>query len=157
MERTSFQVIEDDLTGAAIIDLLRLHAAGMLQSSPPGTCHFLDLDELRRDDLTVWSIWDGESLAGCGALRELDDAHGEIKSMRTAPEHLGRGVGRCMLRHITDAASVRGYRRLSLETGRGEWFGPAIALYESAGFERCGPFAEYDANEFSLFFTLALS
>ncbi len=153
MGAVEFRIIEDDLTGREIRALLQLHAAGMLDSSPPDACHFLDLDGLEDADVTVWSVWDGGQLAGCGALRELDALHGEVKSMRTDPAHLGRGVGRRLLTHITEVADERGYRRLSLETGRGDSFAAAIRLYESAGFEECGPFGQYDANGFSMFFT----
>lgn len=147
---------EDDLSGHEIQDLLQLHAEGMLANSPADACHFLDLGGLRHPLVTVWSIWDDSNLAGCGALREIDADHGEVKSMRTAPQHLGRGVGRRMLSHIVDVARARRYSRLSLETGSSESFAAAVHLYESFGFERCGPFADYADNEFSRFFTLAL-
>lgn len=146
----------DDLTGAEIRDLLELHARGMLANSPAGSCHFLDLEGLRRPDVTFWSIWDGRSLAGCGALREIDPAHGELKSMRTAQEHLGRGVGRRLLDHIVDTARVRGYGRISLETGSSPAFDAARHLYTSFGFVACGPFDSYVDNPFSRFYTLEL-
>ncbi len=152
----ALRIIEDDLTGSDIQALLRLHAAGMLANSPADGCHFLELDELRDATITVFSAWDGITLVGCGALRELDAHHGEVKSMRTSPRHLGRGIGRAVLQHIVDVARSRSYARLNLETGRGDAFGAAVHLYESFGFERCGPFGDYAANEFSQFFTLAL-
>ena len=157
---TDWRIEVDDLTGEPIRELLRRHAAGMLENSPPGTCHFFDVDALRHPTVTFWSIWDGDSLAGCGAVREIDSTHGEIKSMRTADDHLGRGVGRVMLRHILTEARRRGYRRLSLETGSSDGFGAARHLYESEGFEPCGAFDTYadDAvdTSASLFYTLAL-
>jgi len=152
----ALRIIEDFLSGSEIQALLRLHAEGMVANSPADACHFLDLSGLQDPAVTVWSAWDGGDLAGCGALREINAAHGEVKSMRTAPDHLGRGVGRLLLQHIVEQASERGYERLSLETGAGEPFGAAVHLYEKFGFERCGPFAGYEANEFSQFFTLAL-
>ncbi len=152
----ALKIIEDDLTGSSIQELLRLHAAGMLTNSPADACHFLELDELHHASITVFSAWDGSSLAGCGALRELDAHHGEVKSMRTSPDHLGRGIGRAVLEHIVDVARLRSYGRLSLETGRGNAFGAAVHLYESFGFARCGPFGDYAANEFSQFFTIEL-
>ena len=155
-DASALRIIDDDLSGDDIRELLRLHAEGMLANSPEGACHFLLVDDLRDPSVTVWSAWEGRSLAGCGALLELDSHNGEIKSMRTAPSHLGRGVGRLMLGHIVDSARSRSYERLSLETGRGDAFGAAVHLYESFGFERCGPFGDYAANEFSQFFTLAL-
>ncbi len=150
-------IIEDDLTGEAIQELLRIHAEDMLISSPEGACHFFDLEGLQAPDVTVWSIWDGDSLAGCGALREIDASHGEVKSMRTADAHLGRGVGRQMLRHIVDTGYRRGYERISLETGSSPRFDAAINLYESYGFVRCHPFDTYEANDFSVFYSLLLA
>ena len=137
------RIIEDDLNGADIQALLERHAAGMAEASPPGTCHFFDLDALRAPSVTVWSIWDGDALAGCGALHELDPTHGELKSMRTHDEHLGKGVGRQMLDHLMVVARDRGYERLSLETGVQPGFEPARTLYARHGFARCGPFGSY--------------
>jgi putative acetyltransferase len=152
----------DDLTGSAIQALLELHAAGMLAASPLGSCHYLDLDGLRAPEVTVWTAWartesGDEALAGCVALREIDAAHGEVKSMRTAPDHLGQGVGAALLDHTLDVARTRGYTRVSLETGSTEPFAAAIHLYERFGFVPCGPFADYGEDPFSRFFTLDLS
>ena len=153
---SKFWIVEDDLSGNEIQELLRLHAEGMLSNSPKDACHFLDLSGLQDPSVTVWSAWEGEHLAGCGAVKELDASHGEVKSMRTATDHLGRGVGRAILEHITTTARQRSYRRLSLETGTGNSFAPAVHLYESVGFQRCGPFGGYEDNGFSQFFTLRL-
>jgi putative acetyltransferase len=152
----SMRIIEDDLTGPEIRALLETHFAGMLANSPEGSCHFLDFDGLNAPDVTFWSIWDKESLAGCGALKELDAGHGEIKSMRTHADHLRKGVGAMMLTHIISEARERGYLRLSLETGSTEAFIPALALYEAHGFEFCPPFGEYVEDPFSRFMTLAI-
>ena len=158
---TPLTIRVDDATGAPTVELLRLHAEGMEANSPSGACHYFDVAEFQRPDVTLWTAWfadvgDAEQLAGCGALLELDGQHGEIKSMRTAPAALGRGVGRAMLDHIVEVARERGYRRLSLETGRGSAFDAAIGLYESSGFAECGPFADYVASDFSRYFTLLL-
>lgn len=150
------RIIEDDLTGPEIRSLLETHFAGMLANSPEGSCHFLDFNGLNADDVTFWSIWDGNSLAGCGALKELDAEHGEIKSMRTHADHLRKGVGAVMLTHIISEARERGYRRLSLETGSTEAFIPALALYEAHGFQFCPPFGDYVEDPFSRFMTLAI-
>jgi putative acetyltransferase len=152
----SMRIIEDDLTGPEIRALLETHFAGMLANSPEGSCHFLDFDGLNAPDVTFWSIWDKESLAGCGALKELDAEQGEIKSMRTHADHLRKGVGAMMLTHIISEARERGYRRLSLETGSNEAFVPALALYEAHGFQYCPPFGDYVEDPFSRFMTLAL-
>lgn len=151
------RIVEDDLTGAEIQALLERHAEGMAANSPLGACHYLDLTGLSMPEVTVWSIWDEDSLAGCGALREIDATHGEIKSMRTADAHLGKGVGRKMLDHIMAVAQERWYKRLSLETGSNDSFAAALHLYESSGFNRCGPFDTYEATDFSVFMTKELS
>ena len=115
--------------------------------------HAYDFDKLRAPGVTFWSAWVGEDLAGCGALRRLDDARGEIKSMRVADAFLGRGIGRAILVFIMDEARSRGMRSLWLETGSSEAFVPALRLYESEGFTRCGPFDDYVEDPFSVFMT----
>ena len=150
------RIIEDDLTGAEIRALLETHFAGMLANSPAESCHFLDFDGLNAPDVTFWSIWDGESLAGCGALKQLSPDQGEIKSMRTHADHLRKGAGATMLTQIISEARGRGYNRLSLETGSSEAFLPACALYEAFGFAYCQPFGDYQADPFSRFMTLAI-
>ena len=150
----------DDLTGPEIRALLETHFAGMLASSPPGSCHFLDFDGLNAPDVTFWSIWakceNGEALAGCGALKELSATQGEIKSMRTHSDHLRKGAGARMLEHIIATARERGYERLSLETGSTPDFDAAHGLYLRYGFEYCPPFGDYVQDPFSRFMTLAL-
>lgn len=146
----------DDLSGPEIAQLLREHLDEMHQISPPESVHALDLDALRQPDITFWTVWAGEKLAGCGALKELDPTHGEIKSMRTSYEFRGKGAGKFVLRHILDEARSRGYKRLSLETGSMVAFDPARRLYESHGFEYCGPFADYILDPNSVFMTSEL-
>ena len=150
------RIIVDDLSGNEIRALLETHFAGMLASSPPESCHFLDFDGLNAPDVTFWSIWDGDALAGCGALKELTPEHGEVKSMRTHADHLRKGVGAKMLTHIISQARDRGYHRLSLETGSSADFAPALALYEAHGFEYCAPCGDYVEDPFSRFMTLAI-
>ena len=137
------KIKEDNLTGPEIIALLEEHLRWTQATSPPESCHALDLDGLKDPSVTFWSVWEDDQLAGCGALKEIDKTHGEIKSMRTANEFLRRGVGSLMVRHIQDVARERGYRRLSLETGSMEEFRPARAFYRSMGFSECGPFEGY--------------
>ncbi|WP_082665259.1 GNAT family N-acetyltransferase [Sphingopyxis sp. H115] len=151
-----WRIVEDDLSGAAIRALLEVHFAGMLANSPAESCHFLDFDGLRAGDVTFWSIHKGNDLAGCGALKMLGLRHGEIKSMRTADAFLRQGVAAQMLGHIVAVARERGLDRLSLETGSGPAFQPALALYARHGFEECAPFADYESDPFSRFMTRAL-
>ena len=152
----AWRIVEDDLSGAAIRALLEVHFAGMLANSPAGSCHFLDFDGLNAPDVTFWSFHRGDDLAGCGALKRLGSAHGEIKSMRTAEAFLRQGVAAHMLDHIIDAARERGLARLSLETGSSGAFEPALALYRRYGFTECEPFADYKPDPFSRFMTRAL-
>lgn len=146
----------DDLTGPEIRALLAEHLRNMYELSPPESVHALDLAALRRPEITFWTAWSEGVLLGCGALKELDRTHGEVKSMRTASSHRRRGVGRAMLEHIIAEARTRSYARLSLETGSMAPFLPARKLYESFGFSYCSPFAEYTDDPNSAFMTLAL-
>lgn len=146
----------DDLTGPDIIQLLREHLQGVAQHSPPESIHALDLDDLRRPDITFWSVWNDSQLMGCGALKELDRQHGEIKSMRTSASHLRKGVAARLIQHILDEAGRRGYERVSLETGSMEGFAPARRLYARFGFVTCGPFAGYVEDPNSVFMTRTL-
>jgi putative acetyltransferase len=146
----------DDLTHPAVHALLEEHLLNMRAISPPESVHALDLDQLRQRDITFWSAWEGQQLVGCGALKELDLGHGEIKSMRTPQALRRRGAGRALLAHIVVAARTRGYRRLSLETGPAPAFESAQHLYENFGFSRCGPFGSYCEDPHSVFMTLAL-
>lgn len=136
--------------------LLAEHLEEMRRYSPPESVHALDLDRLRTPDLTFWSLWEGEQVLGCAALRELDETHGELKSMRTAAAHRRRGVAAALLDHVVAEARRRGYTRLSLETGSPAEFAPARTMYSAYGFTACGPFGPYLDDEFSVFMTLAL-
>ena len=147
---------EDDLSGAAIRELLALHLSQMQANSPPGLSFALDLSGLQRPDVTVWTAWDGEALAGTGALKALGGGVGEIKSMRTHPDYLGRGVGAQMLEHIIGVALERGYHRLSLETGTGPAFEAALALYRKRGFVAGEVFGDYQPSDFNQMLHLAL-
>jgi putative acetyltransferase len=146
----------DDLSGPEIAAFLEEHLADMYAASPPESCHALDLDGLRRPEITFWSMWEDDQLVGCGALKELDASHGEIKSMRVRATARGRGAGSAIMSHLTGEASRRGYRRLSLETGAEEFFAPARALYAKFGFEVCPPFADYREDPNSCFMTREL-
>ena len=150
------QIRVDDLRGAEIAELLAAHVALCRASSPPESTHALDLDALRSPAITFWSAWDGASLLGCAALKELDPSYGEIKSMHTVAHLRRRGVGSRLLEHIVDEARSRGYRRVSLETGTMEAFVPARALYARYGFVVCAPFASYRLDPNSVFMTLEL-
>lgn len=146
----------DDLAGPEIAALLQEHLALMHLHSPPESVHALGLARLKDPAITVWTAWGGAELLGCAALKELDPRQGEIKSMRTASAHLRRGVARALLDRILGEARRRGYAQLWLETGSGAPFAAAHALYEGAGFVRCGPFADYVQDPFAVFMTRAI-
>ena len=147
----SFQL--DDLSGEPTRALIARHLAGMHASSPPESVHAFDVEKLQQPGVTFWSAWVGQEIAGCGALKVLDAERGELKSMRVADAFLGKGIGRAILDHLLAEARARGLRSVWLETGSSPPFLPALRLYESAGFRRCGPFGEYREDPFSLFMT----
>lgn len=149
-----FDIRPDDLTDPQTRALLALHLSGMQANSPPEAVFALDLSGLQRADMQVWTIWDGTAIAGVGALRTLAADHGEIKSMRTHPDHLRRGVATALLRHIIAQAKAQGMRRLSLETGSGPAFDPALTLYRTHGFVDGEPFGDYRRSAFNQFLHL---
>lgn len=147
----------DDLRSPAIAALLDEHLRDMYATSPPESVHALDLERLRRSDITFWTLWDGDALAGCAALKSLGNGEGEIKSMRTARAFRHRGVASRLLRHLLDEAGRRGYQRLWLETGSMDYFAAARALYTKFGFVECGPFADYELDPYSVFMSKDLA
>jgi putative acetyltransferase len=147
----------DDLTGPEIAELLSAHLEFGNAHSPPESVHALDIDKLRHPDITFWSVRDGGTLLGCGALSELSPGHGELKSMHTAQQHRGKGVARILVEHILAEAKKRGYRRVSLETGSMDAFAPARKLYSRFGFVECPPFGCYSPDPYSIFMTLDIA
>jgi putative acetyltransferase len=146
----------DDLSSPEIRALLEEHLQNMHSISPPESVHALDLDGLRGPEISFWTVWSGDELLGCGALKEIDATHGEIKSMRTAAAHRRSGVARAVLTHIIGEAQNREYTRLSLETGSQDAFEPARRLYASFGFSDCPPFEGYSEDPNSVFMTKVL-
>jgi putative acetyltransferase len=150
------EIRTDDLSGEATRALVAAHLAGMHDTSPPESVHALDIDGLRHPTITFWSAWIHGELAGIGALKAIDAERGELKSMRVDDRFRGSGVGRAILLHIIAEARDRGMTSLWLETGRPDEFVPAVRLYESEGFTRCGPFEDYADDPFSVFMTRTL-
>jgi len=150
------EIRQDDLSGKAVQSLLAIHLSGMQANSPADSVHALDLSGLQTPAISVWSAWDGDELLGIGALKQLPDGTGEIKSMRTHPDHLRKGVGLSILNHIISLARGRGYGRLSLETGSGAEFEPALALYRRRGFRNGEAFGDYEPSRFNQFLYLDL-
>lgn len=150
------EIREDDLTGKKIADLLQEHLDSMHEITPPESVHALDIEALRSPDITFWTAWEGNELLGCGALKELDNRSGEVKSMHTAKAHRRRDVASKILEHIIKEASRRAYDCLYLETGAFPEFAPARALYTRYGFSYRGPFADYIDDPNSVFMTKKL-
>jgi putative acetyltransferase len=150
------EIVIDDLTGPQIAAFLQEHVREMLSVTPVESKHALDLDSLRRPEITFWSVLDGEAVVGCGAIKRLDPAHAEVKSMRTSSTRKRSGIGSRLLGHIITEARRMGYTRLSLETGSADFFLPARRLYAKFGFEYCGPFADYRPDPNSVFLTRTL-
>ncbi|MBU8969381.1 GNAT family N-acetyltransferase [Bacillus altitudinis] len=147
---------QDELKDGQIEQLIQAHLEEMKKHSPPESIHALPLDDLKKQDVTVWSARDGEALLGCGAIKELSSEHGELKSMRTSAAHMRKGVAKHLLTHLLQEAKRRGYKRVSLETGAIAFFEPARRLYESFGFRYCPPFGSYQEDRNSLFMTKEL-
>lgn len=149
-------ILLDDLTNPVVHLLLQEHMDDMVATSPPESRHALDLSGLQQPDISFWCAWDGEHIMGCGALKELGDLVGEIKSMRTARGYLRQGVAKTLLEHIIGVANKRRYKKLCLETGSMAFFEPARKMYERAGFQYCGPFGDYVLDPNSVFMELGL-
>lgn len=152
---TVMQIIPGDLTDHRVIGLLRVHLANSRAPTEPGA-QALDLDGLLSPTVSFWTAWSAEALVAMGALRQLSDDHGELKSMRTAAAAQRTGAGTLMLLHIISVARSRGISRLSLETGAGDYFRPAVAFYRKHGFVECPPFAGHVPDPSSIFMTLNL-
>ena len=153
---TPLDVRLDDLSSPQTRSLLALHLSGMQANTPAGHVFALDLSGLQAPGMTVWTAWRGEAIAAVGALKDHGAGLGEIKSMRTHPDHLRTGVGAAILDHIIGEGRRRGLTRLSLETGRGASFDAALELYRTRGFQSGGAFGDYEASDFNQFMHLDL-
>ena len=150
------QIVVDDLSGPQIAEFLDEHVQEMRAITPLESKHALDLDGLRGPGITFWSVIDGDTLVGCGALKRLHGYHAELKSMCTKAGRKRSGVASRLLEHILAEARRMGYTRVSLETGSAKFFRPAHSLYEKFGFGYCEPFADYRLDPHSVFMTRVL-
>lgn len=150
------RIVPDDLAGEQVLALLQFHLDEMHKWSPACKVHAMPAERLRQSDVSFFSAWDRDRLAGCGAIKHLDAGHGELKSMRAASGYRGRGVGNAILLHLLSVARERGYSRVSLETGRPEAFADAQRLYRAHGFTECPPFGDYVSDDFSMCMTREL-
>ena len=152
------RIVVDDLSGPAIAAFLTEHVEEMRSITPLESKHALDLDGLRRPEITFWSVLDGDdAVVGCGAVKALDASHAELKSMRTAQARKRSGIASLLLEHILAEATRMGFARISLETGSADFFRPARSLYEKYGFDYCEPFADYRLDPHSVFMTRTLA
>ncbi|MBQ4857035.1 GNAT family N-acetyltransferase [Pseudoalteromonas sp. MMG007] len=145
-----------ELSNPEVIKLLQAHHNDMLKHSPVESVHALDVTKLTQPYITFYSLWIGNNLAGVGALKALNTTHGEIKSMRTSSNYLRQGIAAKLLTHIIEQATLRGYKKLSLETGTAKAFLPAQKLYTQFGFKECEPFGDYELDPYSLFMSKGL-
>ena len=152
----TMHIVDGDFSDARVLDLLRVHLTSARAQTAPGSAHALDVAGLQAPDISFWTIWEADTLLGCGALKRLSVEHGEVKSMHTAQAMRRNGAGSAMLHHIIATARTRGMARLSLETGSWDFFRPAQAFYRRHGFVACGPFADYVLDPNSVFMTLDL-
>ena len=152
----NWKIRVDDLCGHEIAAFLEEHIQDMRAMSPPESKHALDLEGLKKPEITFWTMWENDTLIACGAIKGLDAEHAELKSMRTTASHRGKGAASKMLEYIVNEAKQRGYNRLSLETGSMPFFEPARRLYERFGFQYCGPFSIYTDDPNSVFMTKEL-
>lgn len=151
LELKDIRIVIDDLTDEQVIALVTNHKKTMLDITPEESVHALDVDDLKAESITFWTLWSGQNLMGCGALSDIGDSQGEIKSMRTHENFLRQGVAQSILEHIISEAKKRSYTRLYLETGVSEEFYPAHKLYKKSGFIDCGPFVGYELDDNSRF------
>jgi putative acetyltransferase len=147
---------EGGLDDPQVVALIAHHLAEARGSTPKDNAHAMGADALRHPDISFWGLWDGDALLGFGALRQLSAEHGEIKSMRTAPDRLRRGVARTILDHLVSLARTRGYTRVSLETGTAPMFDAANRMYEAAGFADGPAFGSYPESPHNRFMTMVL-
>jgi len=150
------KIIRGDINDPRVINLLQTHLTNARAQTAPGSAHALDYSGLQSPDVSLWTIWDGETLLGTGALKRLSADHGEVKSMYTVQSLRRKGAGSAMLRHIIANARAGGMLRLSLETGSWDYFLPARAFYKRHGFVECLPFADYILDPNSVFMSLDL-
>lgn len=155
--RPEFEIREDDLSGEQARGLLAYHLKKMHEVSPPGSVFALDFSGLTAPEVTVWTAWRGKRIAGIAAMKRLDSQAAEIKSMRIHPAFLRSGVGAALLERVISAAIGEDLRRLSLETGSGAEFEPALSLYRRRGFANGEAFADYEKSAFNQFLHLDLT
>lgn len=148
--------IENNFDDPLVNDLLIKHFKELRSVSPEGSTHVLDITGLKVPSIKFWSLWEENELLGCGALKFLEKNHGEFKSIRIADKFRGKGLGTKIIEHLIVEAAKLDIKKLSIETGAGDFFIPARKLFVKFGFKSCEPFAHYKTDPNSCFFTLDL-
>ena len=148
--------LENNFDHPEVNSLLTKHFIELRSVSPEGSAHVLDIPGLKISSIIFWSLWDNNQLIGCGALKFLSDAHGEFKSIRVADKHRKKGMGEKIISHLITEAKKIGIKKLSIETGAGEFFLPARKLFKKFGFKTCKPFAHYKEDPNSCYFDLEI-
>ena len=146
--------IENNFDEPQVNELLTKHFVELRSVSPPGSTHVLDIPGLKDPTIKFWSLWDSDNLVGCGALKLLEKDHGEFKSIRVADKYRKNGMGEKIISHLIDQAKQIGIKKLSIETGSGDFFGPARKLFKKFGFKECEPFAHYKEDPNSCYYSL---
>ena len=148
--------IEGNFEHLKVNDLLVKHFKELKSVSPEGSAHVLDISGLKDSSIKFWSIWEENTLIGCGALKFLDENHGEFKSIRVIDDFRKKGYGFKIINHLIEEAKKLNVKKLSLETGSGDFFLPARKLFQKVGFEKCSPFAHYKEDTNSCYMSLDL-
>ena len=149
--------IEGNFSNSKVDELLKKHFLELRSVSPADSCHVLDIDGLKVSSIKFWSLWDNDKLIGCGALKFLEEGHGELKSIRVAESFRNKGYGIKVIQHLILEAKKLNIKKISLETGAGKFFLPARKLFEKCGFKNCKPFDKYKENPDSCYMCLQIS
>ena len=145
--------IEGNFENVEVNELLTKHFIELRAASPEGSAHVLDIPGLQVSSIKFWSFWENEKLFGCGALKFLDTGHGEFKSIRVHDNFRKKGNGIKIINHLIDEAKKLNIKRISIETGAGEFFEPARKLFKNCNFTTCEPFAHYKEDKNSIYLT----
>ena len=148
--------IENNFEDPKVNELLNKHFIELRSVSPKGSTHVLDIPGLKIPSIKFWSLWENENLIGCGALKFLEDNHGEFKSIRISDKYRNKGLGKKIIDYLIEEAIKLNIKKISIETGTGIFFEPARKLFKKCGFKPCDPFAHYKEDPNSCYFTLDL-
>ncbi len=149
--------IENNFDHPEVNKLLNKHFVELRSVSPEGSAHVLDIEGLKVSSIKFWSLWENENLLGCGALKFLNENHGEFKSIRIADKYRNKGFGTKIINHLINKAKNLNIKKISVETGSGDFFKSARKLFKKCGFSPCKPFAHYKEDPNSRYFSLEIN